>query len=205
MRPSLLAGLLLATSAWAQDAPVAEPPVRGSGLLLGVAGGVVAPFSVLGAGGRGEVRGSWLLDHAPLGFSLSFGFEQHTGTTAAFFPSPAGGYEGAGIDNQTLYPAQALVHLLLVRDEKNRLQLGAGYALLIAWSHTQALGKQREESGVGHEVGGELGYARRFGSLELELRARYSVRRTAVGPSTAAMELPWYQTAGLLLGVSLWP
>ncbi|MDP1827735.1 MAG: hypothetical protein Q8L48_30965 [Archangium sp.] len=176
-----------------------------SGLLLGAAGGVVVPFSVLGAGGRGEVRVSWVMAKAPLAFSLSFGFEQHTATTAAFLPPPAGGFERAGIDNQTLYPAQFLAHVLLWRDERNRLQLGAGYALLVTWSETQALGKQREESGVGHEVAGELAYARRFGPVELEVRARYSVRRTAVGVATAAMELPWYQTAGVLLGLGLWP
>ena len=208
MRKSpLLAGLLLATAASAQSTPAADEQGLGrtSGLVLGIAGGVVAPFAVLGVGGRGEARVSWLLAHAPLGFSLSFGVEQHTATTTAFFPPPAGGFERAGIDNQTLYPAQSLVHLLLVRDERNRLQLGAGYALLLTWSQTQALGKQSEESGVGHELGAELAFARRFGSFELELRARYSVRRTAVGSATTAMELPWYQTAGLLFGVGLWP
>lgn len=176
-----------------------------SGLLLGAAGGVVVPFSVLGVGGRGEVRLSWVLATAPLAFSLSFGFEQHTATIAAFIPPPAGGLERAGIVNQTLYPAQLLAHVLLLRDERNRLQLGAGYALLVIWSETQALGKQREESGPGHEVAGELAYARRFGPVELDVRVRYSVRRTAVGLTTTAMEPPWYQTAGVLVGLGLWP
>lgn len=176
-----------------------------AGLLLEAAGGVIIPFQVLGVGGRGEVRASWLLAQAPLGFSLSVGFEQHTAKTSAFIAPPAGGLDPAALDNQTLYPVQLLAHLLLLRDERNRLQLGAGYAALITWSQTQALGSTREESGLGHEVAGELAYARRFGSVELEVRARYSVRRTAVGRSTTAMELAWYQTAGLLLGLGLWP
>ena len=54
-------------------------------------------------------------------------------------------------------------------------------------------------------MAGELAYARRFGPVELEVRARYSVRRTAVGLTTTAMEPPWYQTAGVLLGLGLWP
>jgi hypothetical protein len=190
-------------------APAKEelPPVSSvrSGLLLQVAGGAVIPFSVLGVGGRGEVRASWLFAKVPLGLSLSFGFEQHTAQTAAFITPPAGGFEPVGLDNQTLFPAQVLAHVLLLRDEHNRLQLGAGYALLIAWTQAQALGKTRDESGLGHEVGAELAYSRRFGSIELEVRARYSVRRTAVGPYTAAMELPWYQAAGLLIGLGLWP
>ena len=188
----------------AQEAP---PPAKPSsaGLLIEAAGGVVMPFHVLGIGGRGEVRGSWLLANAPLGFSLSFGFEQHSAKTSAFLSPPAGGFDAAGLDNQTLYPAQVMAHLLLLRDEHNRLQLGAGYAALITWTQAQALGKTREESGLGHEVAGELAYARRFGVVELDVRLRYSVRRTAVGPYTTAMELPWYQTAGVLIGLGLWP
>jgi hypothetical protein len=204
--PAVVAAPAAVTPTAVAEEPVPLPVLAPrSGLLLGAAGGVVVPFSVLGAGGRGEVRVSWVLAKAPLAFSLSFGFEQHTATTTAFIPPPAGGLERAGIDNQTLYPAQLLVHVLLWRDERNRLQLGAGYAALVAWSETQALGKQREESGVGHEVAGELAYARRFGPVELEVRARYSVRRTAVGLTTTAMEPPWYQTAGVLLGLGLWP
>lgn len=186
-----------------REEPAAHLAPR-SGLLLQAAGGVVVPFQVFGVGGRGEVRVSWLMANLPLAFSLSFGFEQHTAQAAALLAPPAGGFDPAGLDNQTLYPAQVLAHLLLLRDPANRLQLGAGYALLIAWSQTQALGQAREESGVGHEVAGELAYARRFGSIELDVRARYSVRRTAVGPVTTAMELPWYQTAGVLVGLGLW-
>lgn len=58
---------------------------------------------------------------------------------------------------------------------------------------------------MGHEFAGELTFARRIGSVELSLTGRYSVRRTAVGAGTTAMELPWYQTAGVLLGLGLWP
>ena len=186
----------------AQEVP-AKP--ASAGLLIEAAGGVVVPFNVLGPGGRGEVRGSWLLANAPLGFSLSFGFEQHSAKTSAFLAPPAGGFDAAGLDNQTLYPAQVMAHLLLLRDEHHRLQLGAGYAALITWTQAQALGKTREESGLGHELAGELAYARRFGVIELDVRLRYSVRRTAVGPYTTAMEFPWYQTAGVLVGLGLWP
>ena len=189
----------------AKEEPAAPAPAVRSGLLLQAAGGVVVPFNTFGVGGRGEVRVSYLLANLPLGLSLSFGFEQHSAQAAAFLAPPAGGFDPAGLDNQTLYPAQVLAHVALLRDPANRLQLGAGYALLIAWSQTQALGKTREESGLGHELAGELAYARRFGSIELEIRARYSVRRTAVGPYTTAMELPWYQTAGVLIGLGLWP
>lgn len=188
----------------AQEAPAPAKP-SSSGLLIEAFGGVVIPFNVLGIGGRGELRGSWLLANAPLAFSVSFGFEQHSAKTSAFLAPPAGGFEAAGLDNQTLYPAQVMAHLLLLRDEHNRLQLGAGYAALITWTQTQALGQTREESGLGHEIAGELAYARRFGLIELDFRLRYSVRRTAVGPYTTAMELPWYQTAGVLVGLGLWP
>jgi hypothetical protein len=188
----------------AQETPAPAKPST-AGLLIEAAGGVVVPFHVLGVGGRGEVRGSWLLANVPLGFSLSFGFEQHSAKTSAFLSPPAGGFDAAGLDNQTLYPAQLMAHLLLLRDEHDRLQLGAGYAALITWTQAQALGKTREESGLGHEFSGELAYARRFGVVELDVRLRYSVRRTAVGPYTTAMELPWYQTAGVLVGFGLWP
>ena len=189
----------------AQEAP-APAKASSAGLLLEAAGGVVVPFNVLGVGGRGEIRGSWLLANVPLGFSVSFGFEQHSAKASAFLAPPAGGFDAAGLDNQTLYPAQVMAHLLLLlRDEHHRLQLGAGYAALITWTQTQALGKAREESGLGHELAGEFAYARRFGVVELDVRLRYSVRRTAVGPFTTAMELPWYQTAGVLIGLGLWP
>lgn len=165
-----LAGLVFALSAATglaapEVSTQAEAPR--SGLLLQASGGVVIPFSVLGVGGRGEVRASVLLAAAPLGFSLSGGIEQHSATVPAFLPPPAGGFEGAALDNQTLFPLQLLAHLFLFRDTSNRLQLGAGYGLIIVSSSTQALGRVREENGVGHEVAAELTYSRRFGPVEL--------------------------------------
>ncbi|MFZ5441531.1 MAG: hypothetical protein ACOZQL_16105 [Myxococcota bacterium] len=191
----------------AADELVPLPPLRpATRFILSASGGVVAPFSVLGVGGRGELRLTWLTG-APLALSFSAGFEQHTARTAAtFFPpqplSPRG-FDPAALDNQTLFPLQLLAHALLLRDEQNRVDVGAGYALLVAWTHAQALGTSAQESGVGHELALEAGYARRVGPIELSVRARYAVRRTAVGPLTATMELPWYQTAGVLVGLGL--
>lgn len=186
--------------------PLAAPvnDVKRSGLVLQANGGAVMPFSVLGVGGRGELRVSWVLD-APLALSLGFAFEQHTARTAARFAPPAGGFDAAALDNQTVFPIELLAHALLLRDEHQRLFLGGGYGLLTVWSAPQALGKLANESGVGHEFIVEGGYARRLTpTFELLVRARYSVRRTAVGTLTSQIELPWYQTAGVLVGVGLW-
>jgi hypothetical protein len=161
------------------------------------------PFSVLGIGGRGELRVSYVLD-VPLAFSLGAAFEQHTAKRAATFVPPAGGFDPAALDNQTVFPVEVLAHVLLLRDEQNRLSIGAGYGLLTVWSNPEALGKLTSETGVGHEFVLEGGYARRFGSFEILARARYSVRRTAVGHLTSQIELPWYQTAGVLVGAGLW-
>jgi hypothetical protein len=186
-------------------APAAESAKGASGLSLHAAGGVALPVSaVLGVGGRGEVQVLYFLGQVPLGFSLGVAFEQHTAVTSAIFAPPQGGYDAAGIINQTLLPVQVGVHAALFRDENNRVQLGASYAGLVAWSNTQALGQAHAESGLGHEFAAEAGYAHQWGKLELLVRARYGVRHTAVGAQTATMELPWYQTASLLVGFGLW-
>ena len=181
--------------------PVASAAPQ-AGFVLQAQGGAVIPFAVLGVGGRGELRLSYFFT-APLGVSLSAGFEQHAGHAAALFAPPAGGYDPAGLDNQTVFPVQVLAHVPVLRDEHNRVDLAAGYGLLAVWSQAQALGRTRNESGVGHEFALEAGYARRLGAVELQVRARYSLRRTAVGPLTATMELPWYHTAGVLVGLGL--
>lgn len=181
------------------------PTTPRGGLVLSARGGVIMPFHVLGVGGRAELRGAFTLPSLPLGFSLSAAFEQHTATATAMLPPPRGGLDAAALDNQTLLPVQALVHVLFLRDDANRLGLAAGYGALVTWAQTQALGVAAQELGLGHEVLGELSYARRVGPLELEVTARYGVRRTAVGRATTAIELPWYQTAGVLVGVGLAP
>lgn len=178
------------------------PAAPRAGFVLQAQGGPVIPFAVLGVGGRGELRLSYFFS-APLGVSLSAGFEQHAGRAAALFGPPAGGYDPAALDNQTVFPVQVLAHVPLLRDEQNRVDLAAGYSLLTVWSQAQALGRARNETGVGHEFALEGGYARRLGGIELQVRARYSLRRTAVGPLTATIELPWYQTAGVLVGLGL--
>lgn len=184
---------------------VASAAAPRGGLVLSARGGVVIPFHVLGVGGRAEVRGSYALPSLPLGLSLSAGFEQHAATTSAMLPPPRGGFDAAALDNQTLFPLQALVHVLFLCDGANTVGLAAGYGALITWTQTQALGVSAQELGLGHEVLGELSYARRLGALELEVTARYGVRRTAVGRATTALELPWYQAAGVLVGVGLAP
>ena len=166
-------------------------------------GGVVVPFSGLGVGGRAELRGARWFGAVPLGVSLGVAFEQHTSRSAATFAPPAGGLDSAALDNQTLMPVELSLLVSPWRDANNRLHLGVGYGLLGVWSQTIALGSSVNESGVGHEVAGEVGYTRRLGVLELTLMLRYSVRRTAVGARTASVELPWYQTFGAVAGLGL--
>lgn len=167
-------------------------------------GGVVVPFSTLGVGGRAELRVARWLGAVPLGASLGVAFEQHTSRGAVTFAPPAGGLDEATLDNQTLLPIELALLASPWRDEQNRLHLGASYGLLAVWSETIALGSTALERGVGHEVAAEAGYTRRVGALELTLKLRYSVRRTAVGPRTSTIELPWYQTFGVVAGLGFW-
>lgn len=148
---ALLTILVPATGLAAPEVSSAVEAPR-SGLLLQASGGVIIPLSVLGLGGRGEVRASVLLASAPLGFSFSAALEQHSAKSSAFFPPPAGGFDAAAIDNQSLVPLQLLAHLFLLRDSNNRLQLGAGYGMILVSSTTQGLGRVREESGGGPRV-----------------------------------------------------
>lgn len=167
-------------------------------------GGVVVPFSGLGLGGRAELRFARWLGAVPLGVSLGLAFEQHTSRSAVTFAPPAGGLDLAALDNQTLLPIELALLASPWRDGNNRLHLGASYGLLAVWSEAIALGSSVRESGLGHEVAGEAGYTRRLGALELTLKLRYSVRRTAIGPRTASIELPWYQTFGVVAGLGFW-
>jgi hypothetical protein len=173
------------------------------GWSLQAAGGILAPLNGLRLGGRGELRVARWFQSVPLAVSFGVAFEQHASRSAAFFAPPAGGLDLAALDNQTLLPFEVGVLAALFRDEKNRVHVGASYALLAVWSQTVALGDSVLERGVGHEVGGEAGYTRRVGALELTVRVRYSVRRTAVGFRTASIELPWYQAFGVVAGVGL--
>ena len=167
-------------------------------------GGVIVPFSGLSVGGRAELRVARWFGAVPLGVSLGMAFEQHTSRSAVTFAPPAGGLDLAAIDNQTLMPIELSLLAALWRDEHNRVHLGASYALLAVWSEAIALGSSVNESGVGHEVAGEAGYTRRLGALELTLKLRYSVRKTAVGARTASIEPPWYQTFGVVAGLGVW-
>ncbi len=177
---------------------------RRAGLSVQATGGVLVPFSSLGVGGRAELRAAYWLEKLPLALCVGVAFEQHTSRSAALFAPPAGGFDEAAVDNQTLLPLELSLLAALFSDAKNRVHLGAGYALLPVWSQTLALGSEVSERGVGHEVAAEAGYTRRLGALELTLRLRYSVRRTAVGARSASLELPWYQTFGVLAGLGFW-
>lgn len=174
---------------------------RQGGLSVQATGGVVVPFSGLGVGGRAALRASYWLGKLPLAVSLGVAFEQHTSRSAVSFAPPAGGLDAATLDNQTLLPFEVGVQAALFRDEKNRVHLGASYGLLAVWSQTVALGDAVLERGLGHEISGEAGYTRRLGALELTLAVRYSVRKTAVGFRTSSIELPWYQTFGVVAGL----
>ena len=180
-----------------------EPPqtTPRAGLTVQARGGVVVPLGGLRAGGRAELRAAYWLGSLPLAVSLGLAFEQHTSRSAATFAPPAGGLDEAALDNQTVLPVEASVLVALFRDEHNRVHLGAGYGLLLVWSQTVALGDIVLERGLGHEVLGEAGYTRRVGPLELSVGLRYSVRRTAIGPRTSSVELPWYQTFGVVAGL----
>ena len=180
--------------------PLPKLAPRG-GLSVQATGGVIVPFGGLQVGGRAELRASYWLGKLPLAISLGVAFEQHTSRTAAFFAPRAGGLDENTLDNQTLLPFEVGALVALFRDEHNRVHLGANYGLMAVWSQTVALGDSVVESGVGHEVSGEAGYTRRIGQLELTLKLRYSVRRTVVGPRTSSIELPWYQTFGVVAGL----
>jgi hypothetical protein len=143
------------------------------------------------------------LGSLPLRASLGVAFEQHTFKTTAMLAPPAGGLEVAVLDNQTLLPLEVVLRLALVHDTHQRLDLGAGYGLLLVWAQTSALGTTQLERGVGHDLLGELSYARRLGPVELLARVRYSVRKTGVGRVSSTAELPWYQSLGVLVGVAL--
>ena len=176
---------------------------RRAGLSVQATGGILVPFSALGVGGRADLRAAYWLENLPLALSLGVAFEQHSSRSAAFF-GPPGGFDGAALANQTLLPFELGVLAAPFRDDSNRVHLGASYALLTVWSQTLALGGEVLERGAGHEIAGEAGYTRRLGALELTVRVRYSVRRTAVGARTSSLELPWYQTFGLLAGLGFW-
>lgn len=177
---------------------------RRAGFSLQATGGILVPFSVLGVGGRADLRAAYWLQDFPLTLSLGVAFEQHSSRSAAFFRPPAGGFDEAAVDNQTLLPFELGLLAALLRDDRNRVHLGVSYALLTVWSQTLALGSEVLERGAGHEIAGEAGYTRRLGALELTFRLRYSVRRTAVGARSSSLELPWYQTFGVLAGLGFW-
>lgn len=177
---------------------------RRAGLSVQATGGILVPFSSLGVGGRADLRAAFWLESLPLAVGLGVAFEQHTSRGPAHFAPPAGGFDEGAIDNQTLLPFELGLLAALLRDERNRVHLGASYALLTVWAQTLALGAEVQERGAGHEIAGEAGYTRRVGVLELTVRLRYSVRRTVVGARSESLELPWYQTFGVLAGLGFW-
>jgi hypothetical protein len=184
----------------AMTPPSSSEPRDHSTLLLGALGGALFPFSVLGAGVKAEAVLEYHLATAPFGATLGVGYERHTATTAVMFTPPAGGYDPAAIENQTLVPIELALVYSPIRDEATRVQLGAGYGLIPTFTQAQSLGSTASESGLGQEASLEAGYTRKLGPVELLVRARYALRHTAVGARTAVMELSWYQSAGILVG-----
>lgn len=210
---SCAATLLLAGAARADDelAPLATlprdapRPTAEPWLLPHVRGGVLVPLSGLQAGpsvaGGVELR---LARRLRLG--LTAGYEAHLGTQAATFLAAGQprGFDGAALSAQQLVPLALSAAVELLHTERGALLLGVEGALLVVTTRVHALGVDTTESGLGANVAGELGYAHRLGPLETSLRARWTVRRTAVGPRTEAVELPWYQALGVSLAVA-WP
>lgn len=198
--PPVVVAAPAAVEAEPELTPLPKLPPPG-GLSVQATGGVVTPFSGLKVGGRAALRASYWFGTLPIAASLGVAFEQHTSRSAVFFAPPAGGLDEATLENQTLLPFEVGAQAALFRDGKNRVHLGASYGLLAVWSQTGALGDTVLERGVGHEVAGEAGFTRRLGMLELAVAVRYSVRKTAVGARTASIELPWYQTFGVVAGL----
>lgn len=185
-------------------APPAPVPVLDRSLVLAAQAGLVFPFATLGPG----VKTALLLEYAlsrdvPIRARLSVGYEQHGGEASRLFPGPAGGADPAALENQRLVPVEVGATLDVWKHGENAYSLGAAYGLVGVWTRTHALGAWTDEAGLGHQVTFEGGYARALGDAELLVRAHWSVRKTAVAPRTQAVELPWYQTAGVLVGIGL--
>ncbi len=181
-------------------APEASPGLR---LSVSARAGVAAPLSVLTAGVYAGAQLGWQpLASGLLEVSLGAGYEHHSGLASRIFLGPGGGLDTAAFENQSLLPVELRVALSPWHDELNRLELGAGYALLGVWSATHALGSDRSESGLGHQLSAGAGYARRLGPIGLFLRGDWSVRRTDVGPRTGVLELSWYQVLSLTAGLT---
>lgn len=214
LRALSCAALLLASAARADDdevtplatlpreapAPAAEP-----WLLPQVRGGVLAPLSGLQAG-PSVAAGVELRLARRLRLGLTAGYEAHAGAQAATFLAAGQprGFDGAAQSTQQLVPVALSATVELLHAGRGALLLGVEGSLLVVTTAVHALGVDTTEAGLGAGVAGELGYAHRLGPLEAALRARWTVRRTAVGPRTEAVELPWYQAVGLSLAVA-WP
>lgn len=190
----------LATLAREEPKPAAEP-----WLLPQVRGGVLVPLSGLQAG-PSLAAGVELRLARRLRVGLTAGYEAHAGTEGATFLAAGQprGVDGAALSAQQLVPVALGATVELLHTGRGALLLGAEGALLVVTTTVHALGVETTESGLGAGIAGELGYAHRLGPLEASLRARWSVRRTVVGPRTEAVELPWYQALGVSLAVA-WP
>lgn len=188
---------------------VAERPSEPKrlGLLISAEGGVSVPLSVLTSGVRVGARVDYRLIHSgPLLASFGVGYERHTAAASRVFLPPTagnatGGADPQALENQDLMTLELGVKVEPWRNERNALTAGAFYGLLPTWTQVQTLGETTTEAGLGQQVALDLGYARRFGRLTVSVHGRWSVRRTGVGLRTNVVELPWYQTLGLVVGV----
>lgn len=178
-----------------------DPPRHVLGLFLGAEAGVLAPLSVLTVGVRAGARAEYrIVDRLPLLAAVAVGFERHTATTARQFSPPAGGYDPAAAESQTVLAIELGALIEVWSNEHNAIIAGLSYSLLPSWSRAAALGSVTSEFGVGQQVAIDAGYTRHFGSFDLFLRGRWAVRHTASGLRTSTIEQPWYQALGLLAG-----
>lgn len=170
-----------------------------------VRAGLLAPLHGLGPGpavaGGLEVR---VAERVRLGATA--GFEAHAGQAPGRFLAEAQprGFDAAALTAQQVAPLALALAVEAARHPRGALLLGVEGAVLVVTSRTLALGSETTERGVGAGFSAEAGYAHRLGPLEASLRARWTLRRTAVGPRTEVLELPWYQALGLSLAIA-WP
>lgn len=201
MRFPLLALTTAVCALSAQAEPLAaQSSAAGERLRIEAEGGVAVPFSVLSVGPRAGARVGLLLGSLPVWVALGAGYEGHTARVERQFAPPAGGFDGAVLERQHLLPLELSLWARPLSDGSNALTLGLHYGLIAVWTTVEALGSSRFERGLGHQGSLEVGYGRRFGAVELFLRARLSLRRTAVGERTRTVEPGVYPLLGFVAG-----
>lgn len=162
--------------------------------------GVSVPLRVLSAGVRTGARFGVRVGSLPLWVAAGVGYEMHSARTERQFAPPAGGFDAAVLERQQLLPIELGLWANLWSSPRNAVIGALHYGLVATWTTVEALGSTRAERGLGHQGSVELGYTRRLGAVELFVRARFSLRRTAVGASSRTVEPPWYPLFGFVAG-----